>query len=71
MKSLLPLEKGRFITYVGSLTTPACSEGVTFILMNDGITANQAQLEYLKIGAGNIRPPQANSNPVTYRVVGQ
>lgn len=71
MDSLLPRERGRFVTYVGSLTTPACSEGVTFILMNDGITASQAQLDYLKIGAGNIRPPQANSNPVTYRVVGQ
>jgi carbonic anhydrase len=69
--NLLPGTRSRFITYVGSLTTPPCGEGVTFILMNDGITATQEQLDYIKIGAGNIRPPQGNSNPVTYRVAGQ
>ena len=72
MKALLPAETRRFITYVGSLTTPACNEGVRFILMNDGITATQPQIAFLRVlASGNAREPQRNSNPVTYRVAGQ
>ena len=67
MAALLPAVTGRYITYEGSLTTPACDQGVTFLLMNDGITATQAQLNYIKIVC-NARPVQFNPNPVTFRV---
>jgi carbonic anhydrase len=72
MQALLPHETRRFITYIGSLTTPPCSEGIRFILMNDGITATQAQIDFLKVLAqGNARGTKSNHNPVTYRVAGQ
>ena len=71
MQTLLPKDRGEFVTYVGSLTTPPCSEGVTFLLMNDGITATPEQVNYLRIGAGNIRPPQQNSNAVTFRKISE
>jgi carbonic anhydrase len=67
MSKLLPLVRGRYITYVGSLTTPPCSGGVRFVLMNDGITATQAEIDHLRL-AMNARPAQYNPNPVTYRV---
>ena len=66
MAPLLPLVTGRYIRYKGSLTTPACDEDVTFLLMNNGITATQAQLNYIKIVC-NARPVQYNRNPVTFR----
>jgi carbonic anhydrase len=72
MRALLPAETRRFITYVGSLTTPPCSGGVRFILMNDGITATQAQINFLKVLAnGNAREIKTNPGPVTFRVAGQ
>jgi carbonic anhydrase len=72
MQALLPAERGRFITYAGSLTTPPCAEVVRFLLMNDGITATQTQIDFLKVLAnGNARGPKQNGKPVTYRVAGQ
>lgn len=72
MKTLLPAETRRYITYIGSLTTPPCSGQVRFILMNDGITATQEQLNFLKVlASGNARGIKSNSNPVTFRVAGQ
>ncbi|HET7436847.1 MAG TPA: carbonic anhydrase family protein [Thermoanaerobaculia bacterium] len=74
MKALLPLEMRRYITYEGSLTTPQCNRGVTFILMNDGIEASAEQIDRLKIirtPTGNARAPQANGNRVTYRTAGK
>jgi len=63
---LLPAVKGRYITYVGSLTTPDCDPGVRFVMMNDGITATQEELNFIKVIC-NARPVQYNENPVTYR----
>jgi carbonic anhydrase len=68
MTALLPANTGRYIRYVGSLTTPPCSPNVEFLLMNDGITATQEEIAYLKLGNGNARGPQTNTNRVTYRV---
>lgn len=70
MKFLLPAEVRRYLAYTGSLTSPPCSGGVEFILMNDGITANQDQIDRLqaKIGMKNARTVQTNGVPsVTYR----
>lgn len=68
MSALLPAVTGRYVTYVGSLTTPPCSPNVTFLLMNDGIRATPEEIAYLKLGTGNARGPKSNDNPVTYRV---
>ncbi len=67
LASLLPPVTGRYIAYEGSLTTPECAQGVIFLLMNDGISATQAELDYIKV-VYNARPVQRNSNPVTFRV---
>lgn len=52
LSSLLPSveDMGRFYTYIGSLTTPPCSEVVTWILFPDPlpISAAQVNFEYLK-----------------------
>ena len=66
MRALLPSNTGRYITYEGSLTTPWCDEIVRFLLMNEGITATQDEINYIKITM-NARPAQYNTKPVTYR----
>jgi carbonic anhydrase len=66
MQWLLPSSTGRYITYEGSLTTPLCDEVVRFLLMNEGITATQDEINYIKITM-NARPAQYNTRPVTYR----
>ncbi len=67
LAALLPTVTGRYITYEGSLTTPGCDQGVTFLLLNDGISATQAELDYIKV-VYNARPVQHNPNSVTFRV---
>lgn len=50
-----------YATYNGSLTTPPCTENVTFILTLESITASQDQLTALTIlplPRGNARPLQ-------------
>jgi len=66
MRTLLPANTGSYITYLGSLTTPACNEAVRFLLMTNGITATQDEINYIKITM-NARPVQYNRQPVTYR----
>jgi carbonic anhydrase len=56
--SLLKTQK-HYGTYSGSLTTPPCSEPVTFLLTLDPITASRRQIAALKLLAtGNARPLQ-------------
>ena len=62
MKSVIEPEKG-YCTYVGSLTTPPCTEGVTFFMSNAVQTVSRRQVaKYaLTSGAGfdgNNRPTQ-------------
>ncbi len=46
--------------YIGSLTTPPCSEGVRWIVMNEPIELSQAQIEKFKtVFPHNARPVQA------------
>lgn len=56
--ALLPADRTYF-NYSGSLTTPPCSEGVNWMVMEDPIEVSAAQIEkYKSRYAGNSRPVQ-------------
>ena len=55
---LLPRERD-YYGYSGSLTTPPCSEGVTWMVLEDTVTVSKAQLDQFRaIFKGNARPEQ-------------
>lgn len=56
--ALLPADHASY-RYVGSLTTPPCSEGVSWIVMRTPVTLSSMQLRMLRaVLAGNSRPVQ-------------
>ncbi len=57
--NLIPANKDYF-SYMGSLTTPPCTEGVQWIVMSGTITASPAQILLLRkeTGGGNARSVQ-------------
>jgi len=58
---LLPADR-RYFTYMGSLTTPPCSEGVQWVVMRQPVTAAAEQLDlFARIYPMNARPVQAAS----------
>lgn len=63
---LLPMKKN-YYSFMGSLTTPPCIEGVQWILMDDAITASPAQILQIRKAAGgaNARPVQ----PLNHRTI--
>jgi len=62
---LLPKDK-RILNYSGSLTTPPCSEGVTWVVMQEPNTLSPSQLaELTSKHDGNARPVQ----PINARMV--
>jgi carbonic anhydrase len=55
---LLP-EDRRYFTYMGSLTTPPCSEGVQWVVMRTPVTMTPEQIElFARIYPMNARPAQ-------------
>lgn len=55
---LLP-EDRRYFTYMGSLTTPPCSEGVQWVVMRTPVTVTAEQIElFARIYPMNARPAQ-------------
>ncbi|MEE9543307.1 MAG: carbonic anhydrase family protein [Thermodesulfobacteriota bacterium] len=55
---LLP-ESKKYTTYSGSLTTPPCSEGVTWLVLNDSVEMSKSQIEaFGEIIHANNRPVQ-------------
>ncbi|KAI4487824.1 hypothetical protein M0802_011784 [Mischocyttarus mexicanus] len=50
---LLPKNRKNYYTYEGSLTTPDCTEVVTWFIMNEKLTVSQNQLEVLQ----NVESP--------------
>ncbi len=59
---LLPPSRGYF-TYVGSLTTPDCSEGLKWIVMKQPVEISEQEIALFRsIFANNARPVQALNN---------
>jgi carbonic anhydrase len=67
-KSLYPQDSGYFY-YMGSLTTPPCTEGIPFFLFDTPIEVSQEQLETIEAYApgGNNRPIQALNGRKVWR----
>ncbi|MBW7901526.1 MAG: carbonic anhydrase family protein [Rhodocyclaceae bacterium] len=63
---LLIPQKREYHTYVGSLTTPPCTEGVLWLVMKQPVTLSKEQIaDFAKIYRNNARPVQ----PANGRVV--
>ena len=59
LNDLLPADR-RYYTYMGSLTTPPCSEGVQWIVMRQPVTLTPEQIEiFARMYPMNSRPLQA------------
>lgn len=59
---LLPEHSTQAVKYGGSLTTPPCSEGVTWLVLTQTISATMDQINQFKASIGeNARPTQATS----------
>lgn len=59
LNDLLPADR-KYYTYMGSLTTPPCSEGVQWIVMRQPVSATAEQIElFARIYPMNSRPLQA------------
>jgi carbonic anhydrase len=55
---LLP-DDGRYYTYMGSLTTPPCSEGVLWVVMQQPVTVSAEQIDvFARLYPMNARPIQ-------------
>jgi carbonic anhydrase len=58
VKDLLPAVRG-YYTFSGSLTTPPCTEGVTWYVLKEAATLSQAQLAaFAKLYPADNRPIQ-------------
>jgi carbonic anhydrase len=61
LERLLPADRGYF-TYMGSLTTPPCSEGVLWMVMKQPVQASSEQLGvFARLYPMNARPVQSAS----------
>ena len=64
MKELLPKHR-EYFTYMGSLTTPPCSEGVLWLVMKEPMQASPAQMAlFSRLYPLNARPVQSSSGRV-------
>ncbi|MCY7314275.1 MAG: carbonic anhydrase family protein [Rubrivivax sp.] len=58
LAALLPTDR-RYFTYMGSMTTPPCSEGVQWVVMRQPVTMSLEQIElFARIYPMNARPLQ-------------
>ncbi len=65
LNELLPADQ-RYYQFMGSLTTPPCTEGVLWMVLKQPISISPAQLKlFTQLYANNARPVQAvNARPV-------
>jgi carbonic anhydrase len=58
LNELLPSDK-RYFTYMGSLTTPPCSEGVQWVVLRQPVVVSPEQIElFARLYPMNARPVQ-------------
>jgi len=71
-RDLMPDDKSYF-RYMGSLTTPPCSEGVSWYIYKQPLEASKEQIGLIKgvIGADNARPLQRRGNRLILDAQGQ
>jgi len=56
--ALLPEDRS-YYTYMGSMTTPPCDEGVRWVVMRNPVAAGQGQIDvFSTLYPNNARPPQ-------------
>jgi carbonic anhydrase len=61
LNHLLPVDR-RYYTYMGSLTTPPCSEGVLWVVLRQPVGVSPEQIEiFSRLYPMNARPVQAAS----------
>jgi carbonic anhydrase len=61
LNALLPVDRGYF-TYMGSLTTPPCNEGVLWMVMKQPVTVSAEQIAiFSRLYPMNARPVQSAS----------
>jgi carbonic anhydrase len=61
---LLPADRS-YYTFPGSLTTPPCSEGVTWFVLKHSVTASAAEIaQFERLYPNNARPTQAQYDRV-------
>lgn len=59
LNELLPVDQ-RYYQFVGSLTTPPCTEGVLWMVLKQPVTISRAQYRlFTQLYSGNARPVQA------------
>ena len=57
--SMLPQDRTKYLQYIGSLTTPPCTEGVVWIVLRQPVTASVEQIALFRKMVGmNARPTQ-------------
>ncbi len=62
MTELLPTDQ-RYYQFMGSLTTPPCSEGVLWLVLKQPMTVSREQLRlFSQLFPNNARPVQASNN---------
>lgn len=70
LNQLLPEERG-YYTYMGSLTTPPCSEGVLWMVLRQPVALSGQQLDvFARLYPMNARPLQAGSGRVIKESLG-
>jgi len=62
-RDLMPTDKS-YYRYMGSLTTPPCSEGVHWYVLKKPIQLSKSQIDLVKgvVGSDSARPVQARNN---------
>lgn len=70
LNQLLPAERG-YYTYMGSLTTPPCTEGVLWMVMRQPVALSAQQLGiFARLYPMNARPLQAGSGRIIKESLG-
>jgi carbonic anhydrase len=63
VSAMLPKDLSHYFHFIGSLTTPPCSEGVKWFILQDRASLSKEQIEkFRKLYPNNVRPIQELNN---------